>query len=48
MHLMTVNKSRKRSGFVTYLYFKDSGFTAVKRDAKFYERGNFSVKNLTA
>ena len=48
MHLMTVNKSRKRSGFVTYLYFKDSAFTAVKRDAKFYERGNFSVKNLTA
>ena len=45
MHLMTVNKSRKRSGFVTYLYFKDSAFTAVKRDAKFCERGYFSVQN---
>ena len=31
-----------------YLYFKDSAFTAVKRDAKFYERGNFSVQNGTA
>jgi len=45
---MAVNKSRKRSGFVIYLYFKDSAFTAIKRDAKFYERGNFTVKNGTA
>ena len=48
MHIMTLNKSRKLSGFVTYLYFKDSSFTAVKRDAKFYERCNFTVKNGTA
>ena len=56
MHFKAVKKVRKRSGFVVYLYFKDSAF----RDAKFYtwyvkkgiiyqwkvyERGNFSVKN---
>ena len=38
MHFMSVNKSRKRSGFVTYsytLYFKDRALTTVKRDAKF-------------
>ena len=35
MHLMAVKKSRKRSGFVIYSYFKDSEFAAVKRDAKF-------------
>ena len=34
MHSMVVNKSRKRSGFVIYSYFKDSEFTAVKRNAK--------------
>ena len=32
---MRVKKSRKRSDFVIYSYFKDSVFTAVKRDAKF-------------
>ena len=30
-----VKKSRKRSGFVIYSYFKFSAFTMVKRDAKF-------------
>ena len=35
MHLMAVKKSRKRSGFVIYYYFKYSSFAAVKRDAKF-------------
>ena len=32
---VAVKKSSKRSGFVIYLYFKDSSFTTVKRDAKF-------------
>ena len=32
-----VKKLRKRSGFVIYLwYFKESAFTVVERDAKFY------------
>ena len=35
---MRVKKSRKRSDFVIYSYFKDSVFTAVKRDAKFQAR----------
>ena len=30
-----VKKSRKRSGFVIYSYFKCSAFTLVARDAKF-------------
>ena len=30
-----VKKSRKRSGFVIYSYFKCSAFTLVERDAKF-------------
>ena len=30
-----VKKSRKRSGFVIYSYFKFSAFTMVERDAKF-------------
>ena len=34
MHSVVVNKSRKRSGFVIYSYFKDNAFTAVKRKAK--------------
>ena len=41
MHFMSVNKSRKRSGFVIYsyrLYFKDMALTAVKRDTKFKNR----------
>ena len=41
MHFMSVNKSRKRSGFVIYsytLYFKDRVLTTVKRDAKFKTR----------
>ena len=39
MHFLAVKKSRKRSGFVTYSYFKDSAFTlrAVK-NAKFETR----------
>ena len=32
---MAVKKSRKRSGFVAHSYFKDSEFTAVKRNGKF-------------
>ena len=44
MHFMAVKKSRKRSGFVIYSYFKDSAFTAVKRDAKLQPR---SVKGVT-
>ena len=31
---MAVTKSRKRSDFVSYSYFKDTGFTEVKRDGK--------------
>ena len=31
---MAMKKSRKLSGFALYSYLKDSGFTAVKRDAK--------------
>ena len=38
MHFMAVKKSRKRCGFLIYSYFKESAFTAVKRDAKFYAR----------
>ena len=29
MHVMAVKKSKKRSGFVVYSYFKNSAFTAV-------------------
>ena len=32
---MAVRKSRKRSGFETYSYCKNSVFTAAERDAKF-------------
>ena len=32
MHFMIVKKSRKRSGFVIYSFFKDSAFTAIKRE----------------
>ena len=36
---MAVKKLRRGPGFVIYSYFKDSAFTAVKRDAKpFYTR----------
>ena len=38
MHFKRVKKSRKLSDFVIYSYFKDSVFTAVKRDAKFQTR----------
>ena len=31
-------KNEKTFGFVIYSYFKDSAFTAVKRDAKFLSR----------
>ena len=50
MHFMGVKKLRKSSGFVIYLYLKDSAFIAVKRDARYvkdvplkvYESGTFS------
>ena len=32
---MAVKQSSKQSGIVFYSYFKNSAFTAVKRDAKF-------------
>ena len=35
---MALKKTRKRFGFVIYSYFKDSAFTAVKRDAKVLSR----------
>ena len=36
MHLMIVEKSMKCCGFFfTYLHFKDSAMTSVKRDEKF-------------
>ena len=35
IYFMAVKKSRKRSGFVIYSYFKFSAFTLLKRDAKF-------------
>ena len=38
MHFLAVKKSRKRSGFVIDLYFKDIKFTAVKEDGKFQSR----------
>ena len=38
MHFMALKKSRKHYGFVIYSHFKDSLFTAVKRDAKFREQ----------
>ena len=34
MHFMAEKKSRKRSCVVIHSYFKDSTFSAVKRDAK--------------
>ena len=34
IYFKAVKKSRKRSGFVIYSYFKFSAFTLVKRDAK--------------
>ena len=39
MHFMVVKKSRKRSVFVIYSYLKHSGFPAVKKDAKYVEKG---------
>ena len=37
VHFKAVKKLRKRSGFVIYSwYFKESAFTVVERDAKFY------------
>ena len=35
IYFKAVKKSRKRSGFVIYSYFKFSAFTLVERDAKF-------------
>ena len=35
MHFTTVKKLRKSSGFVIYLYFKDSVLTVAETDAKF-------------
>ena len=47
MNFMAVKESRKRSGFVIYLYLKDSAFTAVKRDAKgIFERGVLSREGI--
>ena len=34
-HFMAVKKAGKRSSFVINSYFKDSAFTAVKREEKF-------------
>ena len=34
MHFVAMKKSRKRSGFVIYSYFKYSSFTAVKMGIK--------------
>ena len=38
MHSVVTKRSRKRSGFVIYSNYKDSAFSAVKRDANFYTR----------
>ena len=47
MNFMAVKESGKRSGFVIYLYLKDSAFTAVKRDAKgIIERGVLSREGI--
>ena len=47
MNFMAVKESGKRSGFVIYLYLKDSAFTAVKRDAKgIFERGVLSREGI--
>ena len=35
---LSVKRLRKLSGFVVYLYFKDSEFMAVKKDGKFYAK----------
>ena len=36
---MAVRKSRKFSGFMIYSHLKNSAFTAVKRGAKVWKRG---------
>ena len=47
MNFMAVKESGKRSGFVIFLYLKDSAFTAVKRDAKgIFERGVLSIEGI--
>ena len=38
MHLTIVEKSKKCCVFFTYLHFKDSAITSVKRDEKFSTR----------
>ena len=38
MHSVVMKRLRKRSGFVIYSNYKDSAFSAVKRDANFYTR----------
>ena len=35
MHFVAMKKSKKRSGFVIYSYFKYSAFSAVKKTEKF-------------
>ena len=56
MHFMTVKKSRKRSGFVIYVYLKTVHLRQLKVlnqvcekgancQQKVYERGTYSVKN---
>ena len=48
MKFMAVKKNEKTFWFCDLAVFKDSAFTAVKRDTifqyKVYERGTFSVK----
>ena len=38
MHAVVMKRSRKRSGFAIYSNYKDSAFSAVKRDAHFFAR----------
>ena len=47
MHFMDVKKSIKLSSFVISSCFKDSAFTAVKRDSNFVaERDNICQKTV--
>ena len=44
---MALKKNEKTFGFVIYSHFKDSAFTAVKRDAKFLIRSMKGVPFLS-
>ena len=44
MHFVAVKKSRKPTGFFIYSYLKHSGFPAVKKDAKYVEKGTIYRK----